>query len=172
MRELDLNAPIVPGVSAAGFTIGDTLSEMEQILSIAKPIDLKTKVNFNKELANSQGWVITSSVMEEAHGHETSLYYKDRCVILGFSCTGILYSIYVGYGYQGILFDGISIGSPLSEVSRILTLCYDDGDEMHYPSEEMTVEGVAFYASEMPLEEDPAQTIVMICIHDWKLSVG
>ena len=77
MPKLNLNDPVVPGISAAGFTIGDSLSDMEQILTLAPIIDLKTSINFNKELANSQGWILTPSRIDEANNYSTSLYYKN-----------------------------------------------------------------------------------------------
>ncbi|MGB3208537.1 MAG: hypothetical protein WBB28_26420 [Crinalium sp.] len=169
MCKLNLDEAIVPGISAAGFKIGNCLENMKDIVSSATTIDLQQPINFNKELADSQGWILTPGRGNANTYYNTSLYYKDRWVRLVFNTKGILYAIYTFAGYQGKLFDRIKIGSMLSETSDFFSLEYDSGDEMHYPSEESGIKGIGLIAAEMPLEEDPTQRISGFCIHNWRL---
>ncbi len=169
MCKLNLDEAIVPGISAAGFKIGDCLENMKDIVSSATTIDLQQPINFNKELADSQGWILIPGRWEENIYYNTSLYYKDRWVRLVFNTKGILYAIYTFEEYQGKLFDRIKIGSMLSETSEFFSVEYDSGDEIHYPSEESGIKGIGVIAAEMPLEEDPTQRIYGFCIHNWRL---
>ncbi|MGB3206863.1 MAG: hypothetical protein WBB28_17915 [Crinalium sp.] len=169
MCKLNLDEAIVPGISAAGFKIGDCLENMKDIVSSATTIDLQQPINFNKELADSQGWILIPGRWEENIYYNTSLYYKDRWVWLVFNTKGILYAIYTFEEYQGKLFDRIKIGSMLSETSEFFSVEYDSGDEIHYPSEESGIKGIGVIAAEMPLEEDPTQRIYGFCIHNWRL---
>ncbi|HEY9693762.1 MAG TPA: hypothetical protein V6D15_16270 [Oculatellaceae cyanobacterium] len=161
----------MPGISAAGFKIGDCLENMKDIVRSATTIDIHQpiKINFNKEIADSQGWILTPERGTSNTYDNTSLYYKDRWVRLIFNTKGILYAIYTFEGYQGKLFDRIKIGSLLSETSDFFSVEYDSGDDMHYPSEESGIKGIGLIAAEMPLEEDPTQRIYGFCIHNWRL---
>jgi gluconate kinase len=54
-------------------------------------------------------------------------------------------------------------------VQQRCELAYDDGDEMHYPEESSSAQGIAFLADGQPLEDDPDQVIHGISVHDWAL---
>jgi hypothetical protein len=163
MYELNLNEPIIPGVSAAGFKIGSHLTDMQNILDVALVVDLCEPINFNKKLAQSQGWIFAKE------RDCSSLYYKNRFVRLDFSSRGILYAIYVFNGYEGSLFDKLSIGSYLLEITEFFEVNYDDGDEMHYPIKSSAICGISFCAAELPLYEDTNQQIIGFCVHNWML---
>ncbi|MEH2368944.1 hypothetical protein [Nostoc sp.] len=182
MTRLDLWAEIIPGFSAAGFSIGQHLSSIpdlrEPILTIDQREESKKRekglesIGLDKALSNSDGWICQkiSSDSEKLDGHKV-FYYKDRVVLLHFNANDILFVIFVFEGYQGKFLDKFEIGSKVSDLSEYVELEYDSGDEMHYPSESSHVKGIAFYGAEESLEDNPEQKIIGFCVHNWSLQV-
>lgn len=46
---------------------------------------------------------------------------------------------------------------------------YDPGDEMYYPVEDSSVEGLSFYAMEQSLQKLDDAEIIGISVHKWNL---
>jgi len=182
MNRLDLRAEIIPGVSAAGFSIGQHLSSIpdlkEPILVVNLEEERKKRekglksININEALSNSDGWICQkiSSDYEKLDGHKY-FYYRDGVVLLHFNANDILFVIFVFEGYQGKFLDKFEIGSKVSDINEYFELEYDSGDEMHYPSESSHVKGIAFYGAEQSLEDNPEQKIMGFCVHNWSLQV-
>jgi hypothetical protein len=182
MNRLDLRAEIIPGVSAAGFSIGQHLSSIpdlkEPILVVNLEEERKKRekglksISLNDVLSNSDGWICQkiSSYSEKLDGHKV-FYYKDRIVLLEFNSDDILFEIFVFEGYQGKFFDKFEIGSKVSDINEYFELEYDSGDDMHYPSGSCHVKGIAFYGAEQSLEDNPEQKIMGFCVHNWSLQV-
>ncbi|MEH2105048.1 hypothetical protein [Nostoc sp.] len=182
MTRLDLWAEIIPGVSAAGFSIGQHLSSIPDLSEPNLVIDQKEErekkqkglkqIGLNDVLSNSDGWICQKicSDSEKLDGH-TVFYYKDRVVLLHFNSDYILFVIFVFEGYQGKFLDKFEIGSKVSDLSEYVEVEYDSGDEKHYPSESSHVKGIAFYGAEESLEDNPEQKIMGFCVHNWSLQV-
>lgn len=166
---IDIDASILPGISAAGFSLG---SGFEEILA-----DLPNPLRWNRSLglslsncvADCPGWV-SASLNEITSGGRSgeALYFGNGKVAMSFNAAGILYNISVFEGYRGLLWGAIKVGDPLSKVLETCGLFYDAGDEMHYPTGEQ-VNGLAFIAEADPIEDLPDQRIDGISVHDWKL---
>jgi len=149
---LDLRAEIIPGVSAAGFSIGQHLSSIPNLSEPNLIIDQKEErkkrekglksIGLNDVLSNSDGWICQkiSSDYEKLDGHKF-FYYKDRVVQLHFNANDILFVIFVFEGYQGKFFDKFEIGSKVSDINEYFELEYDSGDEMHYPFKSPHIKG-------------------------------
>ncbi|MEH2303333.1 MAG: hypothetical protein V7K88_31290 [Nostoc sp.] len=182
MDRLDLWAEIIPGVSAAGFSIGQhlssipDLSEPNLVVNLQEEREKREKglksININEALSKSDGWICQKicSDSEKLDGHKV-FYYKDRIVLLEFNSDDIIFKIFVFEGYQGKFFDKFEIGSKVSDINEYFELEYDSGDEMHYPSESSHVKGIAFYGAEESLEDNPEQKIMGFCVHNWSLQV-
>jgi len=98
------------------------------------------------------------------------LFFSHGTVELKFAKSGALYEIVLAKSYPGTLLGSIGIGSKLSDVQRLITLVYDDGDEMYYPAGDEN-RGVAFYAVEVEVDDlDDDYEIRVISIHDWSMN--
>ena len=182
MARLDLWAKIIPGVSAAGFTIRQHLSSIpdlrEPILTIDQREERKKRekglesIGLDKALSDSDGWICQKicSDDERLDDHKC-FYYRDRIVLLHFNANDILFVIFVFEGYQGKFFDKFEIGSKVSDINEYFELEYDSGDEMHYPFKSPHIKGIAFYGAEQSLEDNPEQKIMGFCVHNWSLQV-
>jgi hypothetical protein len=162
-NQLNLSAPITPGISAAGYSIGSHLSEYQELLP-ALVIDTAKKP-FSQLLKESKDWIFFNSKGGRRY------FYCDRLIYLAFNSSHIIYNIAVFSGYSGKAFDKISIGSKLSELKNILDLEYDDGDEAYYPLDSTITKGISF-STGTPFEASDftdKQLILAISIHDWTL---
>jgi hypothetical protein len=164
---IDLSAEITPGKSGAGFDIGSSLSDLNELLAYAVKMDTSQVQNLRKLLAASEGFVV---ITDNSTGEKT-VYYGDDIVRLKFNSKGMLYCMYLFEGYKGLFNNCIGIGSKLIDVTKIFPIYYDDHDEMHYPDDECgaSVSGIAFYGAEESIDDDPEQVINGISVHDWSL---
>jgi hypothetical protein len=164
---VDLSADVIPGFGAAGFTIGQWDSDL-------KFDDItrwdRSRGSLQQIISSTPGWLrvdLTQITFNQFTGYR--LYGYRGIVGLQFSPSGQLYNVSVFSGYLGKYAEEIQIGDRLDKVLRFMNLWYDSGDELHYPTEESTVTGIAFIASEVSLEEDPNQVIFGISVHNWDL---
>lgn len=163
---LDLNAPLVPGKSAAGFFIGQRMEEVRASIGDCPRWSQDSDRPFLVVLRESEGWI--------SHGYEKltteALVFRNHVVRLQFNGAGILYNIFVDAGYDGLVWGEVKIGDKLSTVLQWCDLEYGPGDDMHYPvSDDAEFQGIAFAAEDCPLEESPDQVIDIVSIHDWSL---
>lgn len=164
MRTLDLQAAIVPGLSAAGFEIGMDISEIAEILDGAIISDQEVTI-----AALRQNYGVVAK--RDQDKRISSLIFGDDQVRLSFNASGKLFCIFLFEGYKGKYLEEISIGVPMSSVQRLHPLLYDGGDEMCYiaDAEENIVPGIAFAGSRCSLEVDPGQLVCGLCVHDWSI---
>ncbi len=123
------------------------------------------EITLYKAICSEPGWL--------AYTHEngeTVLYFGRGMIKLQFSAKGALFNIFLSDGYAGTLWGNVMVGSPLSMVQQQCPLEYDGGDEMHYPTAESAVVGVAFDAEEWSLDEAQDQLISGISVHNWSMS--
>ncbi|MYM30411.1 hypothetical protein GTP58_18935 [Duganella sp. CY15W] len=164
MRTLDLRAPIIPRLSAAGFEIGMDISEIAEIIKSATVLDHEVTV---AALRQNQGVIARRNQV----GRIQSVFFRDDQVRLSFNAAGKLFCIFLFEGYSGTYLESISVGSPMSSVQRLHPLLYDDGDEMCYIAdvEGNIVPGIAFAGSSCSLVDDPEQLVWGFCVHDWSI---
>lgn len=167
----DVDAEIVPGKGAAGFTLGLRIEDVKSSITHLAQWTPASGRNLSDAICSTPEW-LEVSVLHLSNGTRGGevLYCGKGMVELHFNAHGVLFDISVFDGYSGALWGTIKIGSELSLVEKWCELVYDEGDEMHYPAEGSLVTGVAFYAEEQSLQECTAQTIKGISVHDWTLS--
>lgn len=155
---LDLSAPIIPGVSAAGFSLGMTRADAVRTMgSVAIKPPAEQMMWFLKHLP---GWGKTDG--------GTSFFYKD-VVHLSFSKVGVLYAIYLHEGYAGSLDGEVVIGSELEQWVEKYGLEFDEGDEAYYPTVQ-DQEGFALISIEPGRPEaGETYTVLGFSVHDWSL---
>jgi hypothetical protein len=164
MRSLNLQAAIIPKLSAAGFDIGMDVSEIAEIINSATVIEQVTVA----ALRQNHGAI----AVRGQDGRIRSVFFGDDQVRLSFNAAGKLFCIFLFEGYGGTYLETISVGSPMSSVQRLHPLLYDDGDEMCYiaDADGNFVPGIAFAGSSCSsLEDDPEQLVYGFCVHDWSI---
>jgi len=128
MRNLfpDLYSDLVPGMSAAGFSLGESFSNVSEkagevewygpevpvrdiLLKNNSWVGIKRRIGFGSEL------LLSCRFMNEA----VSLYFEN---------TGRLYRIAVGEGYRG-KFNSVSAGDDLRSLEREFDVLFNDADD-------------------------------------------
>lgn len=164
LPQFDLNAPIIPKTSAAGFNLGERLEEMEHLLSLATI--KKISPEFNSVQASQEN----KGLLYLQFDGWSSLEYQHDTVRLHFNAEGLLSSIWIFSGYRGCFLESLSIGSSIHKVKELMPIFYDDGDEMFYPDHEKRQDlpyGIAFIAAENP-KEDLECLIQGFSVHDYE----
>lgn len=166
----DLYGDLVPGLSGAGFRLGESLETVEKRIGVVKW--LENDCNLQDVLSKNSGWVGVVSKIGQATGlnlKEISFSYMDDVVSLFFE-EKILYRILVGKGYLGS-FRGVKSGDNISGLSKFYRLDFnDEDDEFLVVEDDSAVEGISFIMDyRASLEYAPEQEIQYISIHDWSL---
>jgi len=164
---LDLHAPLVPGTSAAGFEIGQSLSSVESLLHGASRKDHVPGFHLVAALAENKGALVLRNFGDPG---ETAIFFGSDVVRLVFSPAGVLGCIYVFEGYLGA-YEGVRIGDMLSLLSPTMELDFDGGDEMYYrlDGDGKYVPGIAIVAVKADVSQHASTPVVGYCVHDWKI---
>ncbi len=167
MTQLDLSAPIIPSVSAGGFSIGMSIEAISPSIKGARTINYYDGFNLVQAIAENTGMLV---VYRTASSEGATIYFGQDIVRLVFSKEGLLSCIYVFSGYLGS-YDTTKIGQPLSQVPRAAALSYDDGDEMYYLKNAAGEYEAGLAIVALPAEKDeyPETQIEGFSIHDWSL---
>lgn len=167
MYTLDLHAPVIPGTSAAGFTIGMDIRVLSDILASALIVNYHPDFNLVQAIRHNEGVL---DVRGFANNEGASLLFGPDTVRLTFNAHGKLGSIYLFSGYLG-RYGNATIGSPLSLIAESTPLIYDDGDEMYYPTDELGEykPGLAIVATAVDPALYPHTAVQGFCVHDWSL---
>ncbi|MGG6296175.1 hypothetical protein ACQ4M4_17440 [Leptolyngbya sp. AN02str] len=161
----DLEAPIIPGSSAAGFSLGMRLEEMSRVIATAIIEEMRPGFNSVKAVENCR------DVLYIKNRNWSSLHYANDAVRLDFNSHGELCNIFLFAGYLGCLFNSITIGSSMHDVKARMPIFYDDSDEMFYPDWEAQPDlpyGIAFIASEDPDEKNQEWDVLGFSVHDYQ----
>jgi hypothetical protein len=164
---IDFNAPIVAGLTAAGFEIGGRYQDYEADFAKARVVEyydglnLVQEINRNTEVLRLDGF---------GKGEGPCIYFGPDTVRLVFTNSGILACIYVWEGYSGA-YGQVKIGDPLATVSQTESLEYDSGDEMYYrvDANGQYIAGLAIEAMKVDASEHASTPINGFCVHDWSL---
>jgi hypothetical protein len=170
MRNLlpNLCSDLVPGVSAAGFSLGESLSDISEKVGLVEWYGPDVAVR--DILLNNKSWIGIKRRI--GFGNELLFSYRfmNEVVSLYFENSGRLYRIAVGEGYRG-KFNSISIGDGLQNLEKEFNVLFNDADDdFLLKKDENILIGISFVTDHRaPLEEAPEQVINFISIHDWSL---
>jgi hypothetical protein len=170
VRQVDLDAAIVPGRSAAGFRLGENLGSIEAELPNLTDW-VPERQQLVEALAATEGWLRAKTHSAQGDLRGTLLAFKGGAVELQFSPQDILCEIRLADGYRGKVLNDIGIGDRLASVSARCSLSFDDGDEMYYPEAGAASGGLGFIAA-APQDEEVDRKILGISVHDWQLLRG
>lgn len=165
----DLYADLVPGLSGAGFRLGESLESVEKRLGVVKWFE--NDCNLQDVLSKNSGWVGVVSKIGQATGinlKEISFSYMNDVVSLFFEEKKILYRILVGKGYLGS-FRGVKSGGSILGLSKYYRIDFNcEDDEFIVFEGDSVLEGISFITDyRASLECAPEQEIQYISIHDW-----
>ncbi|SHN29681.1 hypothetical protein SAMN05216593_1252 [Pseudomonas asturiensis] len=170
MRNLfpDLYSDLVPGISAAGFSLGESFSNVSEKVGMVEWYGPEVAVR--DILLNSKSWIGVKRRI--GFGNELLLSYRfmNESVSLYFENSERLYRISVGEGYHG-KFSGVSVGDDLRSLERGFDILFNDADDDFLLKESDSIlTGVSFITDyRASLEDAPEQVIKFISIHDWSL---
>jgi hypothetical protein len=165
---IDFNAPIIAGLTAAGFRIGSHLQDYAADFANARVVQYYDGFNLVQEINRNSGILRIDGFGKKSDG--PCIYFGADTVRLAFTSSGLLGCIYVFSGYTGA-YGQARIGSPLAMVSQTELLEYDSGDEMYYRVDETGeyIAGLAIIAMEVEPSEHATTLIDGFCVHNWSL---
>jgi hypothetical protein len=161
----DIEAEILPGRCAAGFKLGDRLSQEGQDFLNAKEWNPPIDGQLVYGLSINQGWLKYPYQVKirDARPLEIIEYFYGNDIVRLHFRDGVLVTITVGDGYLG-MFNSIAVGTNVDALNVIGKLSYDDIEEVYFfLNDEM--KGIAFQ-----LDED--SNVVGIIIHDESIQYG
>ncbi|WP_057416910.1 hypothetical protein [Pseudomonas syringae group genomosp. 3] len=170
MRNLfpDLYPDLVPGRSAAGFSLGESFSDVSD--KVGEVDWYGPDVPVRDILLKNSSWIGVERRI--GFGNEILLSYRfmNEAVSLHFEHTGKLYRIAVGDGYRGE-FNSVSVGDDLRKLEREFDVLFNDADDDFILKKSGRIlTGISFVTNyRASLEDAPAQVIRFISIHDWSL---
>ncbi|UTO20944.1 MULTISPECIES: hypothetical protein [Acinetobacter] len=151
MMKVDINALIEPLKSAAGFTLGLTLSEFYNGLNFIE-VEKWLRADgipLHVAIQKSDKWlcVPTREICDGRLEGEIWFYSKGM-VELHFNHLGILFNISLFKGYQGKLINYIYIGMPFSELKDLCNPIFNVDDEVYIVEDNDTFSGIGFCIDE------------------------
>lgn len=165
----DLKAILLPGLSAAGFSLGEDLSKIQDKIGIVDWYE--SNACSDEVLISAAGWMGVRSKFGAAIGLDKtveSFTYRNDLVSLDFGEGKKLYRIVVGKGYRGG-FESVMPGDDLLRLNYSYELDFNDMDDEFLIMESgRYMEGISFITDyRASLEHAPRQKIEYISIHDW-----
>jgi hypothetical protein len=165
MPSIDLHAPVVPGVSAAGFQIGLLFDDLADALKCQRFVQYYDGFDLNAAIQSNVSLLRVDGLYQSG----PTIYFKNDIVRLAFSLQGVLACIYVFKGYAGAYREA-RLGNPLSVISKTEPVEYDDGDEMFYRinANGTIIPGLAIVAVGGGSHDETE--IEGFCVHDWTIA--
>ncbi|QRY80488.1 hypothetical protein JVX91_05055 [Pseudomonas sp. PDNC002] len=164
----DIDAELIPGVSAAGFVIGESLAAVKERIGSFECYG--PDVHLRDILLSSSGWIGTKRRIGLDDQFVFSYRYMNELVSLYFEDREILYRIAVGVGYRGS-FHGVRPADSILKLAESFDVDFNsDEDEFIAMKGGKDIFGISFVTDHRAsLEHAPEQTIQFISIHDWSL---
>ncbi|WP_230151233.1 hypothetical protein [Pseudomonas brassicacearum] len=170
MRNLfpNLYSDLVPGVAAAGFSLGESFSDVSE--KIGRVEWYGPEVPVRDILLKNTSWVGVERRIGFGDEILLSYRYMNEMVSLYFEASGRLYRVAVGDGYLG-KFNSVSVGDDLRSLERGFSILFNDADDDFLLEKDGGVlTGISFVTDyRASLEDAPEQVIKFISIHDWSL---
>ena len=165
MSLIDYFADIIHGKSAAGFTIGQSINDFDNIVSTAIKWNPSEQGTISA-ISSTPGWLFIDLSLDDFTNSPPGYLYIHGAgaICLHFNSNDILKCIKLCHGYKGLLCGTIKIGDRLSSVTKFFDIEYDSVEELHFPTEKSVVSGVCFQAEEETLEDSPDQIITGIAV--------
>ncbi|MCG8296574.1 hypothetical protein [Pseudomonas entomophila] len=165
----DLEAMIVPGLRAAGFSLGESFNSVQGKIGAVDWYEQGSCLD--DILLSNLGWVGVKSKVGAAIGLSKiveSFVYRDDWISLDFGDANKLYRIVIGKGYLG-KFKTVAPGDDLELLKGMYELDFNDMDDDFLIIENgKYVEGISFVTDyRASLEHAPDQKIEYISVHDW-----
>ncbi|QXH53683.1 hypothetical protein KSS94_11425 [Pseudomonas fakonensis] len=164
----DLYSDLVPGMSAAGFFLGESFPSVSNKVGAVEWYG--PEVSVRDVLLQNNSWVGVERRI--GFGNERLLSYRfmNEAVSLYFENSGKLYRIAVGEGYCG-KFNDVGVGDDLRSLGKGFDVLFNDADDdFLLGGNGSIVTGVSFVTDHRAsLEDAPEQFINFISIHDWAL---
>ena len=169
MLKLNLKADLEPGVSAAGFYLGESYNEIIAAIGFVRWIEPGDDVR--EVLPLNKGWVGVRKKIGRSDEVIVTLTYLNDVVFLAFGKSQVLYQIVVGYGYVGT-FNGVKIGDDLRALEDGFEIDFNDADdEFLILADNDYVCWISFTTDyRSSLVKAPRQLIRHVSIHDWELA--
>lgn len=170
MRNLfpDLYSDLVPGMSAAGFFLGESFSNVSKKVGIVEWYGPELPVR--DILLKNKSWVGVKRRI--GFGNELLFSYRfmNEAVSLYFENSGRLYRIAVGGGYLG-KFNSARVGDNLRTLEREFDILFNDADDDFLLKKSGGIlMGISIVTDHRAsLDHAPEQIIKFISIHDWSL---
>lgn len=163
----ELEADLVPEVSAAGFCLGDSLSNVMKLIG---PVPwYESNAGIHDVLRENKGWIGVRKRLGSEGGDVVTFTYMNSLVNLTFECSKDLYRIVVGEGYQGRFHD-VRVGDDLLLLEKDFELDFNDvDDEFLILQSGSYIGGISFItAYRASLMYAPDQTIERVSVHNWE----
>ena len=164
----DLYSELVPGMSAAGFSLGESFSNVSEKIGIVEWHGPEVPVR--DILLKNDSWVGIKRRIGFGNELISSYRFMNEVVSLYFENSGRLYRIAVGEGYRG-RFNSVSIGDDLRGLEVEFDVLFNDADDDFLIRKSGNIlAGISFVTDHRSsLEDAPEQVIKFISIHDWSL---
>lgn len=144
---IDLVAEIVPGKSAAGFSLGMLRVDFEvEIADAVVGRWTDASLQIQEAVQRAAGWLYVSGQQMGMSGSDFwgAYYFGRGAVKLEFNQFGELVLIEVAEGYGGRLSVGIGVGDYLDKWSGVFGIEYDDVEDLYIPAIGSGLAGVMF----------------------------
>jgi len=164
----NLYSEIIPGSEAAGFSIGESFSDISKRVGTVDWYG--PEVSMRNILLGNSGWVGVKRNIGFGNESLLSYRYMNQVVSLFFEKKEKLYRIALGEGYHGN-FDGVGIGENLKILESNFEIIFNDADDDFLIKRNGSIlTGISFVTDyRASLEDVPQQVIKFISIHDWSL---
>ncbi|WP_460418610.1 hypothetical protein [Pseudomonas sp. microsymbiont 2] len=164
----DLSSDLVPGTSAAGFSLGESFSDISEKVGVVDWYGPEVPVR--DILLRNHAWIGVERKI--GFGNEFLLSYRfmNEAVSLYFESSRRLYRVAVGEGYCGS-FNGVGVGGNLRDLEKEFEVLFNDADDDFLLKKgESILTGISFVTDyRASLEDAPEQVVRFISIHDWSL---
>ncbi|WP_277965034.1 hypothetical protein [Pseudomonas sp. RIT-To-2] len=164
----NLYSDLVPGIAAAGFSLGESFSDVSE--KVGRVEWYGPDVPVRDVLLENKSWVGIQRRI--GFGNEFLLSYRfmNEAVSLYFEGSGRLYRISVSEGYCG-RFNGVGVGSDLRSLEKEFDILFNDVDDDFLIRKNGDIlTGISFISDyRASLEDVPEQIIKLVSIHDWSL---
>lgn len=151
MMQVDINALIEPQKSAAGFSLGLTLSEFYNGLNLTdvKKWLITDGIPLHDAIQKNDKWLcVPAREISEGRIEGEIWFYSKGMVELHFNHLGFLFNISIFNGYKGKLINCIYIGMPFLELKNLCNPIFNEHEDIYIVEDNDTFSGIGFCIDE------------------------